>query len=110
VVLVLASSCAGLTGEPSTPAGLEERVRTATTPEDHLAVAKLYREKAGEARQAAEEHLRLAQRYAQVRKRFGKRKQWHCQLIAARQQEITAGHDALAELHEAEAKRRDLPL
>ena len=93
-----------------TPAGLEERLQTATTPEDHLAVAEPYREKAGETRRAAEEHLRLAQRYVQVCKRFGKRKQWHCQLIAAHQRKIAEGYDALAELHDADAKRRDLPL
>jgi hypothetical protein len=85
---------------------LEELVsRMADTPEEHQAVADYFRGKAQEALKEAETHARMGVNYAggsKVRDRDEMKK--HCDAIAKAQTSIAEEYQALARLHEAEAK------
>lgn len=91
--------------EPSTP--LEELVsKMADTPAEHQAVADYFRGKAQEARAQAESHARMAQGYVGGKMRDKTEMKKHCDNIIKAQDAIAAEYDALAKLHEAEAKAK----
>jgi hypothetical protein len=90
----------------STP--LEELVsRMADTPEEHQAVADYFRGKAEAARAEAESHQRMGKSYTGASKlRDREQMKQHCDAIAKAQGAIADEYEALAKLHEAEAKGR----
>ena len=94
----------GMAG-PSTP--LEELVsKMADTPAEHQAVAEYFRGKAQEARGQAESHARMGQNYSGGKMRDKMEMKKHCDSIIKAQDAIAAEYDALAKLHEAEAKAK----
>ena len=77
----------------------------ADTPEEHQAVADYFRGKAQAARTEAESHARMGTNHAggtKARDRDEMKK--HCDAIAKAQTTIADEYEALARLHEAEAK------
>jgi hypothetical protein len=87
----------------STP--LEELVsRMADTPEEHQAVADYFRGKAKAAREEAQTHVRMGTNYAGGKVRETMEMKKHCDAIAKAQTAIADEYEALAKLHEAEAK------
>lgn len=74
-------------------------IETATTPEEHQAVAQHYTMKAAEAREEARRHRRMARVYAggAAGKAVGGRQ--HCENLAAKSEEIAVEYDGLAKLH-----------
>ena len=81
-------------------------VETADSPADHAALAKHYRAKAAEARAEASRHEKMAQSYRLWNKRTGMDPMGsHCKKIAANSASSAAEYDALADLHESEAKK-----
>ena len=85
---------------------LEELVsRMADTPEEHQAVADYFRGKAKTARTEAETHARMGINYAGGSKvRDGQEMKKHCDAIVKAQTAIADEYEALAKLHEMEAK------
>lgn len=80
-------------------------VEMAETPAQHMALATHYRAKAEEARQERERHEQMGATYGggkHVQRAHMKR---HCQNISDRYAELAEEYDALAKLHEAEAKK-----
>ena len=100
----------GLTVLPVLPAAaettpLEELVsRMADTPEEHQSVAAYFREKAEAARAEAESHRRMGKGYVGTKIRDKAEMQKHCDAIASAQDNVAKEYEALAKLHEAEAK------
>lgn len=81
-------------------------IETADSPADHAALAKHYRAKAAEARAEASRHEKMSRSYYMGQKRgaldqMGR----HCKKIAANSTSSAAEYDALADLHDAEAKK-----
>ncbi len=106
--LALVIGLAALPGWPvsAETTALEELVsRMADTPEEHQAVAEYFREKAKAARKEAETHARMGVNYAGGTKIRDKQEmQKHCDAIAKAQTAIADEYEALAKLHEMEAK------
>lgn len=105
VLPVLGSAADGKT------TALEELVsRMADTPEEHQAVAEYFRGKAQAARTEAETHARMGVNYAGGSKlRDSMEMKKHCDAIAKAQTAIADEYEALAKLHEAEAKAAKKP-
>jgi ABC-type transporter MlaC component len=80
-------------------------VEMAHTKAEHQALAKFYAEKADEARKLASRHQGMARAYLGG-KGMGKQPMTsHCKRIAEQQEAIAKEYDALAKLHEDEAKQ-----
>jgi hypothetical protein len=91
--------------DSSTP--LEELVsKMADTPAEHQAVADYFRSKAKDARAQAESHARMGQNYSGGKMRDKTEMQNHCKKIVDAQEALAAEYEALAKLHEAEAKAK----
>jgi len=91
--------------DPSTP--LEELVsKMADTPAEHQAVADYFRGKAQAARADAESHARMAQNYAGGKMRDKMEMKTHCDNIIKAQSALATEYEALAKLHEAQAKAK----
>jgi hypothetical protein len=78
-------------------------VERAQTPADHLALAAHYRAKAEEAREAARRHQAMGSAY--LRGKSGRPYQNHCRKLSEQQEASAREYDALAALHEAEARQ-----
>ncbi len=87
-------------------APIEELVsRMADTPEEHQAVADYFRGKAKAALTEAETHARMGVNYVGGSKmRDGQEMKKHCDAIVKAQTAIADEYEALAKLHEMEAK------
>jgi len=100
-VLGLAPSIAMADGKTS----LEELVtRLANTPEEHQAVADYFRGRAADERAEGEAHKRMGRSYAGVKASSAAQMKSHCERLAEAQATMAAEYEALAKLHEAEAK------
>jgi len=80
-------------------------VEMATTPEEHAALARYYHAKAEEARAEMRSHEGMGRSYGGgkiIQKQQMKR---HCQNISEKYSVIAKDYDALAKLHEEEAKK-----
>lgn len=82
---------------------LENQIATASTPQQHEALASEYRSKAAESRAEAETHRRMAARYGTTK--MGLTQKPHCDNIAKRYEENAKDYDALADAEAAEAKK-----
>jgi hypothetical protein len=76
----------------------------ATEPAHHAALAEHYRAKAAEARRASARHRSLGRAYRGGKQGSGAGS-FHCRRIAKREAAIAAEYEALAKLHEDEARR-----
>jgi hypothetical protein len=87
---------------------LEELVvETADTKTEHQALAKYYGEKAAEARKLGHRHQSMGRAYLGGK---GMNKQAftsHCKRISEQQEAMAKEYDALAKLHEEEAKKAE---
>lgn len=75
---------------------------TASTPEQHQALADHYKSEAAKARSQAELHRRMETRYGTTKE--GARQKPHCAKLAADLDDMATQYDALAAGHDAEAK------
>jgi hypothetical protein len=86
---------------------LEElAVEKATTPADHAALARHYREEAAEARAEAKRHETMGRAY--LGGKFPQRQVFkdHCAKISEKYTALAEEYDALAKLHEADAAKK----
>ena len=78
-------------------------IENADTPEEHQALARYYRMKAGEAKSLAEEHRVMAQRYHR-QPGLVRRMKKHCDRIAELNDELAVQYENLAKGEDAAAK------
>jgi hypothetical protein len=76
----------------------------AETPQQHTALADYYRSKAADARAGMQRHEQMGNSYMRGKASERKAMKQHCQRIAEQQGALAESYDALAELHEKEAK------
>ena len=82
-------------------------VESAHTPADHLALAAYYRAQADEARAAAQRHQVMGRAYLRGKSGGARPYQSHCRRISEQQEAIAQEYEALAKLHDEEAKQSD---
>lgn len=101
--LALAPSFASAQGDSGS---LEQLVAgTAHTKAEHEALAKYYTEQAAEARVVAGRHKAIGRAYLGSKGANSQTLQGHCQKIAEQQEATAKEYDALAKVHEDEAKK-----
>lgn len=81
-------------------------VEMADTPEQHAALAEHYRSKAAAARSEMQQHQRMGKSYMRGKMTERNAMKRHCQKIADEQESLAAEYEALAKLHEKEAKAK----
>jgi hypothetical protein len=98
----------GFAGAQEGSGSLEQLVaETAHTKAEHQALAKFYTEEAADARKLANRHQSMGRAYLGSK---GMNKQAftnHCKRIAEQQEAMAKEFDALAKLHEEEAKKAE---
>ena len=111
-VLAAVSSIALLAGIPAVAFATDSEhsleqvlVESATDSADHAALARYYRAKAAEARAEAERHEKLGKSYLEGKVTQKMQMQKHCKKIAEILEAQAAEYDALANLHDADAKK-----
>jgi hypothetical protein len=82
-------------------------VEMAQTPAEHAALAKHYRAKADSARALAQRHQSMGRAYVGGKSTQGRQFQNHCRKIAEQQEAMAQEYDALAKLHDEEAKEAE---
>ena len=96
----------GFAGAQQEGGGLEELVvEMAHTKAEHQALAKYYTAKAADARELAARHEAMARAYLGGKGMNKQAMGGHCKRIAEQQQAMAKEYDALAKLHEDEAKK-----
>jgi len=96
----------GLSLADESAPSLEEVVVTmADTPEKHAALAHYYQGKAAEARSEAKRHETMGLAYGGGRLSERQRMKRHCQNMREKYTGIAEDYDALAKVHEEEAKK-----
>ena len=89
-----------------TDASIEQLiVNSAHSPADHTALAKYYRGKATEARAVASTHESMARSYSGGKIVQHEQMAGHCKKIAKENTAMAAQYEALAKLHEEDAKK-----
>ena len=78
---------------------------TAHTKAEHQALANYYKAQAAEARTVASRHQAIGRAYLGSKGANTKTLQGHCQKITEQQEATAKEYDALAKLHEDEAKK-----
>jgi hypothetical protein len=79
---------------------------TADTPAEHAALAGYYRGKADEARALARRHKSMGHAYVGGKSAQKQHFQNHCRKITEQQEKIAQEYDAMAKLHDEEAKKK----
>jgi hypothetical protein len=105
VALLLGALALGPAWVGAQEQGSEAAVETAQTKADHQALAKEYTEKAAEARKMAARHQAMGRSYMGGRSTNKEAFSSHCKLISAKNEELAKEYDALAKMHEEEAKQ-----
>ena len=82
-------------------------VEMAETPEQHEALARHFRARADEARSEMQRHERMARSYGGGKISQRQQMRRHCQGISERYAAIAEDLEALAKLHDEEAKKSD---
>ena len=80
-------------------------IDSAHTSADHAALAKYYRAKAASARANAATHESMARSYTGTKMAMKEQMQGHCQKISQQEKATAEEYDALAKLHDDEAKK-----
>ena len=89
-------------------ASLEELVaETADTKAEHQALAKYYGEKAAEARKLGHRHQSMGRAYLGGKSMNKQAYTTHCKRISEQPEAMAKEYDALAKLHEEEAKKAE---
>jgi hypothetical protein len=110
--LRIAALCLGLTLLPlharaydSADAALEQAlIDSASTPKDHLALAKYFHAKAEGERQQATEHKNMAATYGGTKLAIAQAQKEHCQKLVTLHESAAAEYDKMAAAHESMAK------
>lgn len=85
---------------------LEElAVKTATTAEDHAALASYFRSKADAAQKEAALHRSMAKTYSGSKMTERARMQEHCKQLASSEDALAKQYGEMAAMHDAEAKK-----
>ncbi len=96
----------GSTQADEEPVSVEELVvEMANTPGDHAAVAKYFRAKAAEARAEANRHRSMGRVYTGGKLHHRSQMESHCRKLTAQSNAMADEYDALAKLHDEEAKQ-----
>jgi len=96
----------GLASAQESDASLEELiVNMAHTPADHAALAKYYRQKATEARAEASSHESMSRSYGGGKMAQRQQMEDHCKKLSTQNAAMAAEYEALAKLHEEDAKK-----
>jgi hypothetical protein len=82
-------------------------VEMANTPEEHAALARHYHAKAEEARAEMRRHERMGRSYGGGKITQKQRMKRHCQNISEKYSGMAEDYEALAKLHEEEAKNTE---
>ena len=82
-------------------------VEMANTPEEHSALATHYRAKAQEARADADQHEKMGRTYMSGKLTQRNRMKRHCQNISEKEASLVQEYEALAKLHDEEAKKAE---
>lgn len=80
-------------------------IDSAHTPADHAALAKYYRAKAASALARAASHEAMARSYGGTKMAAKQQMQGHCQKISQQEKATAEEYEALAKLHDDEAKK-----
>jgi len=80
-------------------------VDMADTPADHAALAKYYRGKAADARATAGTHQSMGRSYGGGKAAQRQQMESHCKKISEENTAMAAEYEALAKLHDEEAKK-----
>ncbi len=80
-------------------------VKLAQTPEQHRTVAEYYRQRAAAERQEASRHKAMGVSYAGGKLAERQQMQMHCDKLAAGHEGLAKEYEALAAMHDAEAKK-----
>jgi hypothetical protein len=89
--------------EPGSPG--EVAAETADTKAEHEALAKEYSEKAAEARKLASRHHAMGRSYMGGRASNKEAFSNHCKRVSAKNEELAKEYEALAKMHEEEARK-----
>jgi hypothetical protein len=103
LVSVLFLAPAAVLAQPSGHSLEAVMIESASTPQQHMALANHYRAAASEARQQAQQHLDMAKRYGTAK--MGAAQKPHCEKIAANLEDSAKQYDELAAGEEAAAKQ-----
>lgn len=90
--------------EEGTPSLEQVVVEMANTPEEHAALARYYHAKAEEARAEMRSHEGMGRSYSAGKVTQKQRMKRHCQNISEKYSAMADDYEALAKLHEEEAK------
>jgi len=86
--------------------GLEQLlIESASTPQQHAALANHFRAKAAEAREEAAWHRKMASMYGAGKLVTAQAQREHCEKLAAVNESAAQEYDKLAEGHDAQAKK-----
>ena len=103
---MLALPSVGTADDKQLPSIEAMAVAAAKTPEQHMALAAYYREKAAGARADAQRHVGMAEAFVNARSANTlPAMRQHCDSLAKAAREQAATYDAMASEHEAEAKK-----
>lgn len=80
-------------------------VDMADTPADHAALAKYYRARAADARAAASTHQSMGKSYSGGKVAQRQQMEGHCKKLSEENTAMAAEYEALAKLHDEEAKK-----
>ena len=90
--------------EVPSPSTLERALlESATTPEEHAALAQEYRDRAARRRVQAQEHRSMALAYAGTRMKTPEQMQRHCEKMAGLENQLAEEYERLAAAHEAQS-------
>jgi hypothetical protein len=90
--------------EVPSPSTLEQAlVESATTPEDHAALAQKYRDRAARRRAQAEAHHAMGLAYAGTRISTPEQMRQHCEKMASLESQLADEYERLAAVHEAQS-------
>lgn len=78
----------------------------AESPQQHAALAEYYRSKADAARSEAQRHEKMGRSYSRGKLTQRNAMRRHCQEIAKQQASLAKEYEALARLHEKDAKAK----
>jgi hypothetical protein len=106
-VLLVAPVFAGADTESASGHDLETLlIESASTPRQHQALADHFRARAAEERKDAERHRQMGRAYTGGKLGTAQTQSMHCQRIAESKEAMAAEYEKLAEVHEAEAKKK----
>lgn len=106
LLLLLGLLLVGCASGPILPPDVLQRIESARTRDDHLALAAYFEQQGAAARAVAVEHTKMAKTYQGRREDpRTERMPLHCAAIARTQEGIAMEYDAMASVHRQTAER-----